>query len=60
MERRIFLKQAAITAAAVACTGKNRASASTPANPIARRTLGRTGEKLRRDCGDERRSRRGL
>jgi aryl-alcohol dehydrogenase-like predicted oxidoreductase len=46
MERRIFLKQAAITAAAVACTGKNRASASTPANPIARRTLGRTGEKL--------------
>jgi aryl-alcohol dehydrogenase-like predicted oxidoreductase len=46
MERRIFLKQAAFTAAAVACTGKNRASASTPTNPIARRTLGKTGEQL--------------
>ena len=46
MERRIFLKQAAFTAAAVACTGENRASASTPTNPIARRTLGKTGEQL--------------
>jgi aryl-alcohol dehydrogenase-like predicted oxidoreductase len=46
MERRVFLKQAAITAAAVAHTGQTEASASTPANPIARRTLGKTGEQL--------------
>ena len=46
MERRIFLKQAAITAAAVACTSQTKVSASTPANPIARRTLGKTGEQL--------------
>src|SRR5271166_2098034 len=46
MERRIFLKQAAITAAAVAYTCKTSASATTPTNPIARRALGRTGEQL--------------
>jgi len=46
MERRVFLKQAAITAAAVASTSKVNASASTPANPIARRPLGKTGEQL--------------
>jgi hypothetical protein len=40
MERCVFLKQAAITAAAVAYTGQTEASAPTPANPIARRTLG--------------------
>jgi aryl-alcohol dehydrogenase-like predicted oxidoreductase len=46
MERRVFLKQAAITTAAVAYTGQTEASVSTPANPIARRTLGKTGEQL--------------
>ena len=46
MKRREFLKQAAITAAAVASTSQLNASAATPANPIARRTLGRTGEQL--------------
>jgi len=45
MERRTFLKQAGLTAAAVASTGQLDAHA-TPANPIARRTLGRTGEQL--------------
>ena len=40
MERRIFLKQAAMTAAAVAYTGQTKGSAATPTNPIARRTLG--------------------
>jgi len=46
MKRREFLKQAAITAAAVASTSQMNASAATPANPIARRTLGKTGEQL--------------
>ena len=46
MERRAFLKQAAITAAAVASTSQIKASPATPANPIARRTLGKTGEQL--------------
>lgn len=46
MERRVFLKQAAITAAAVASANQANALATTPANPIARRTLGRTGEQL--------------
>ena len=46
MERRAFLKQAAITAAAVASTSQLSASPKTPANPIARRALGRTGEHL--------------
>jgi aryl-alcohol dehydrogenase-like predicted oxidoreductase len=45
MERRVFLKQAAITAAAVASTSQMNAATS-PAHPIARRTLGKTGEKL--------------
>ncbi len=47
MERRDFLKQAAITAA-VASTGNLRASASATARtqPIARRALGKTGERL--------------
>jgi len=46
MKRREFLKQAGLTAAAVASTTQLNASAATPANPIAKRTLGRTGEKL--------------
>jgi aryl-alcohol dehydrogenase-like predicted oxidoreductase len=46
MKRREFLKQAAIAAAAVASTSRMNASAKTSANPIARRTLGKTGEKL--------------
>ena len=46
MERREFLKQAAITAAAVASTSQLNASPKSPAHPIARRTLGRTGEEL--------------
>jgi aryl-alcohol dehydrogenase-like predicted oxidoreductase len=46
MERRDFLKQAAITAAAVASTSQLKASTATPAAPIARRTLGKTGEQL--------------
>ena len=46
MERRAFIKQAAITAAAVASTSQITASPATPANPIARRTLGKTGEQL--------------
>ena len=45
MERRIFLKQAAITAASLA-SANNMSAAKTPSNPIARRTLGKTGEKL--------------
>jgi aryl-alcohol dehydrogenase-like predicted oxidoreductase len=49
MERRDFLKQAAITAA-IASAGRINASDPTPSakasGPIARRTLGRTGEKL--------------
>ena len=46
MERRDFLKQAAITAAAVASSRQMTASAATPSKPIARRTLGKTGEQL--------------
>lgn len=45
MERRDFLKQAAMTAA-VASTGRMGAAATTHERPIARRTLGKTGEKL--------------
>jgi aryl-alcohol dehydrogenase-like predicted oxidoreductase len=45
MRRREFIKQAAITAA-VASTSQLNATAKTPANPIARRTLGKTGEQL--------------
>ena len=44
MKRREFLKQAAVTAATVAASSQLKAK--TPANPIARRTLGRTGEQL--------------
>ena len=44
MERREFLKQAAVTAAAVAASSQMQAK--TPANPIPKRTLGRTGEQL--------------
>ena len=45
MERRTFLKQAAITAATVASASQLQ-SAKTPAQPIPRRTLGKTGEQL--------------
>jgi aryl-alcohol dehydrogenase-like predicted oxidoreductase len=45
MKRRTFLKQAAITAAAVASTNQLNA-AKTPLNPIPRRILGKTGEQL--------------
>lgn len=44
MERRDFLKQAAVTAAAVASASRLHASAAT--RPIARRPLGKTGEHL--------------
>lgn len=46
MERRDFLKQAALTAATVATTSQIHAGTKTPANPIARRALGKTGEQL--------------
>ena len=46
MERRQFLKQAALTAATVASASQMHASGKTPSNPIAKRTLGKTGEKL--------------
>jgi aryl-alcohol dehydrogenase-like predicted oxidoreductase len=45
MERREFLKQAVITAATVASSSQLNA-AKTPTNPIAKRTLGKTGEQL--------------
>ena len=45
MKRREFIKQAAITAA-VASASQMHASAKTPSDPIARRTLGKTGEEL--------------
>jgi aryl-alcohol dehydrogenase-like predicted oxidoreductase len=44
MKRREFLKQASI--AAVASTSQLTAAHAGPANPIARRMLGKTGEKL--------------
>jgi aryl-alcohol dehydrogenase-like predicted oxidoreductase len=51
MKRREFLKQAGLTAAAVASTSQMKASeavakVATPSNPIAKRTLGKTGEQL--------------
>jgi aryl-alcohol dehydrogenase-like predicted oxidoreductase len=46
MKRREFLKQAAIAAAAVASANRLNASGTTPSNPIARRTLGKTDEQL--------------
>ena len=45
MKRREFLKQAALTAATVASTSQMHAT-KTPGNSIAKRTLGKTGEKL--------------
>jgi aryl-alcohol dehydrogenase-like predicted oxidoreductase len=45
MQRRDFMKQAAI-AAAVTSASSIKASSKTPSNPIARRTLGKTGEQL--------------
>jgi len=44
MERREFLRQAAVTAAALAAS--SQVQAKTPNNPIPKRTLGRTGEQL--------------
>ena len=46
MKRREFLKQAALTAATVASSSQLHASGKTPSNPIAKRTLGKTGEQL--------------
>ncbi len=46
MKRREFLKQAAVTAAAVASTSHLKASGKSPTSPIARRALGSTGEQL--------------
>jgi aryl-alcohol dehydrogenase-like predicted oxidoreductase len=46
MKRREFIKQAALTAATVASASQLQGSDKTPSNPIARRTLGKTGEKL--------------
>jgi aryl-alcohol dehydrogenase-like predicted oxidoreductase len=46
MKRREFIKNAAITAAAVASANQLKASKATLTNPIARRALGKTGEKL--------------
>ena len=46
MKRREFMKQAAITAAAVASTSQLGAAKTTTTQPIARRPLGKTGEKL--------------
>ena len=45
MERRDFIKQSALTAAAAATT-KLASASTTPANLIARRPLGKTGEHL--------------
>jgi aryl-alcohol dehydrogenase-like predicted oxidoreductase len=46
MQRREFIKQTAITAAAVASSSQLHAAKTTPTNPIAKRTLGKTGEQL--------------
>jgi aryl-alcohol dehydrogenase-like predicted oxidoreductase len=51
MKRREFLKHAGLTAAAVASTihlnaSETVAKVATPSNPIAKRTLGKTGEQL--------------
>ena len=45
MERRTFIRQAALTAAAASASSL-RATSETHANPIAKRPLGKTGEKL--------------
>ena len=46
MKRREFIKQATLTAATVASASQLNASGTTPSSPIAKRTLGKTGEKL--------------
>ena len=46
MKRREFIMQAGLTAAAVVSTSQPKASPKSPSNPIARRTLGKTGEQL--------------
>ena len=46
MKRREFLKQAALTAATVASASQVHGSDKMQSNPIARRALGKTGEKL--------------
>jgi len=46
MQRRDFIKQSAIAAAAVASTSQLHASKATPTSPIAKRTLGKTDEQL--------------
>lgn len=46
MERRTFLTQAAITAAAVASANRLNAASKNPSSPIPRRQLGKTGEHL--------------
>ena len=46
MKRREFLKQAGLTAAAVASTSQIEAATVKATQPIARRTLGKTGEQL--------------
>ena len=46
MQRREFIKQTAIAAATVASAKQLHASSSTPVNPIAKRSLGKTGEQL--------------
>jgi aryl-alcohol dehydrogenase-like predicted oxidoreductase len=46
MERRTFLRQAALTAATVAAASQAHAGTKTPSNRIARRRLGKTGEQL--------------
>ncbi|MGD0202064.1 MAG: aldo/keto reductase [Bryobacteraceae bacterium] len=46
MDRRDFLKQGTATAALLAPSRELGAAAKSPANPIARRPLGKTGERL--------------
>jgi aryl-alcohol dehydrogenase-like predicted oxidoreductase len=46
MDRRDFLKQGTATAALLARSRELGAAAKSPANPIARRPLGKTGERL--------------
>ena len=46
MERRTFIRQAAMTAAAASAASSLHASSKTPSQLIAKRALGKTGEKL--------------
>jgi aryl-alcohol dehydrogenase-like predicted oxidoreductase len=46
MKRREFLRQAAMTTAALAVSDSIQASSANPSRPIARRRLGKTGEEL--------------